>query len=122
MEQPTEPTQPPTPEERDVRDARTWATLAHITGLITLFIGPLVIWAIYKDRYPFVEDQAKEAMNFQISIMIYLIASTLLSIVLIGIIGLIVIPILDLIFVIVAAMNASNGVAYRYPITIRFIQ
>lgn len=120
MEQ--QPIQPQTPEERDIRDARTWATLAHISGLITSFIGPLIIWALYKDRYPFVDDQAREAMNFQISMMIYLIASSLLAILLIGVIGWIVFPILDLIYVIVAAINASNGVAYRYPLSIRFIQ
>jgi len=118
MEQPVQPT----PEEKDIRDARTWAALAHLSGLITLFIGPLIIWAIYKDRYPFVNDQAKEAMNFQISMMIYYIASSILAILLIGVIGWIVLPILDFIFVIVAAVNASNGTTYRYPITIRLIQ
>ncbi len=118
MEQPVQPT----PEEKDVRDARTWAALAHIGGLVTSFIGPLIIWAVYKDRYAFVSDQAKEAMNFQISIMIYLIASSILAILLVGVIGWVIIPILDFIFVIMAAVNASNGTAYRYPITIRLIQ
>lgn len=118
MEQPIQPT----PEERDIRDARTWAALAHLSGLITLFIGPLIIWAVYKDRYPFVDDQAKEAMNFQISMMIYYIASSILAILLIGVVGWIVLPILDFIFVIFAAINASNGTNYRYPIAIRLVQ
>ncbi len=117
-----EPTPPLTPEERDIRDARTWASLAHLTGLITSFIGPLVIWALYRDRYPFVDDQAREAMNFQISILIYLCAAALLWFLVVPLLAFAIIPILDLVFVVTAAMNASNGVAYRYPLTIRFVQ
>lgn len=120
MEQ--EPTQPPTPEDRDVRDARTWATVAHLSGLVTNFIGPLIIWAVYKDRYPFVDDQAAEALNFQISLAIYAIACTLLFFLVIPLLVLAVLPIVDLIFAVVAAVNTSNGVAHRYPITIRFIR
>jgi uncharacterized Tic20 family protein len=109
-------------------DERQWALFAHLAalaGLVVPFgsvIGPLVIWLIKKDTMPFVNQQGKEALNFNITVAIAAIVCAILIFVLIGMILLPVLAIVWLIFVIVATINASNGVAYRYPLTIRFIQ
>lgn len=110
-----------------VRDERMWAMLCHIStfaGFVVPFgniIGPLVIWMIKKDEFPLVADQGKEALNFQISMAIYLIISAILIIVVIGIPMLILLGIFDLIATVVAAIKANEGVKFRYPATIRFI-
>jgi len=108
-------------------EARTWAMLTHITALAGFMgvpfgnlIGPLVIWAIKKDQFPLVDDQGKESLNFQLSMIIYGIVAVVLCFVLIGIPLLIAIVLSDLILVVVAAVNANEGRLYRYPITIRF--
>ena len=108
-------------------EARTWAMLTHIAALAGFMgvpfgnlIGPLVIWAIKKDQFPLVDDQGKESLNFQLSMIIYGIVAVVLCFVLIGIPLLIAIVLSDLILVVVAAVNANEGRLYRYPITIRF--
>jgi uncharacterized Tic20 family protein len=115
-------------ENKPGKDEKMWAMLAHIStfaGIIVPIgniIAPLVIWLIKKDEYPLVEDQAKEALNFQISITIYIIVSIILIFLLIGIPLLIGVIIFDLVVTIIAAMKANDGVKYRYPITIRLIK
>lgn len=109
-------------------DARKWAALCHImalTGLIGngigFVLGPLVVWLIKKDDHPFVEEQGKEAINFQITMFIAAMISLLLTVVVIGIFLVIAVGLVMVIFPIIAAVKASNGEAYRYPFTIRFI-
>jgi len=109
------------------KDERMWAMLCHLfalAGFIIPFgnvIGPLVGWLIKKEESEFVNDQGKEAVNFQISMTIYIIISAFLVVVLIGIPLLIGLAIFDLIMIIVAAIKANDGVKYRYPLTIRLI-
>ncbi|MFQ6115959.1 MAG: DUF4870 domain-containing protein [bacterium] len=106
---------------------RTWATLCHLgalAGFIIPFgniIAPLVIWLVKKDESPFVDDQGKESLNFQISMTIYFLVAVLLVLILIGIPLLIVLGIFEIVMVVIAAVKASNGEKYRYPVTIRFI-
>jgi uncharacterized Tic20 family protein len=115
---------PPVPN----RDENTWAMLCHLSALAGFIIplgniiGPLVIWMIKKDEYPLVADQGKEALNFQISMTLYYIASIILIIVLIGIVLLIGFGIFSLIMTIIAMVKANEGVAYRYPMCIKFIK
>jgi len=110
------------------KDERTWAMLAHISavaGFVFPFgniIGPLLIWILKKEELPFVGDQGKEALNFQISITIYILISVILVFVVIGIPLLIVLGIFALVMTIIAAINAYDGKAYRYPVTIRLIK
>ena len=110
------------------RDEKTWAMLAHISavaGFVFPFgniIGPLLIWILKKEDLPFVDDQGKEALNFQISITIYVLISLVLVFVLIGIPILIIIGIFALIMIIIAAINSYDGKYYRYPLTIRVIK
>jgi len=107
----------------------TWGMACHLSALAAFIgipfghiLGPLVVWLIKRDQFPFVDAQGKEALNFQISMTIYAIVAFILCFVLIGIPLLIAIAILDLILVIVAAVKASTGQSYRYPLAIRFIR
>ena len=102
-------------------DDKTWGLLCHLSPLVAGFIGPLVIWLVKKDHSPFLEDQGKEALNFQISIMIYLGAAALSFIVCIGIVLLPAVAIFNVVMVIVAAIKANEGKPYRYPACIRLI-
>ena len=108
--------------------ARTWDMLCHLTALAGFIIpfgnllGPLVIWLMKKNEIPSVDAHGKESLNFQISIWIYVIISGILVLVLIGFVLLIAVGLLSLICVIIASVKASNGVPYRYPLTIRFLQ
>lgn len=112
-----------------VKEERTWAMFCHLAALAKYvlpafgnIIGPLVIWLIKKDQSWFVDDQGKESLNFQISMTIYLIIAGISIFVLIGIVLFPLLLILDLIFVVIAAIKANEGVPYRYPLTIRFIK
>lgn len=100
-------------------DDRTWAMLAHISPLVGLgFIGPLVVWLIYKDKSPFVADQAKEALNFSLAV---LVAVLVLCATCIGVLVAPVVSIGAIVYGIIAAMESNKGVWYRYPYTIRMI-
>ncbi|WP_236838786.1 DUF4870 domain-containing protein [Caldalkalibacillus salinus] len=110
------------------KDERTWGMLAHLAALVGLVIpfgsivGPLVVYLIKKEDYPFVADQGKESLNFQISMFIYFIISAILAIIVIGFILMGILSIFAIIMVIVASIKANDGVSYRYPLTIRFIK
>ncbi|UCG79495.1 MAG: DUF4870 domain-containing protein [Nitrospirota bacterium] len=109
-------------------DERTWATFCHLGALAIYFfplahlIVPLVLWLIKKDQYPFVDDQGKESLNFQISMTIYYIVSAVLMLVVIGCVLLVALGIFNLIVVIIASVKANRGERYRYPLCIRFIR
>ena len=101
--------------------------VCHLSGLciyagIPNPIGPLVVWLIKGKEHPFVDDQGKEALNFQISIMIYAFISAILIFLAIGLILLPLLALAHLILTIVGAVHARDGKAYRYPMTIRFIR
>ncbi|HEY4530070.1 MAG TPA: DUF4870 domain-containing protein [Luteimonas sp.] len=119
---------------------RQWAMFAHLSallgGMLTAawggslgcFIGPLVIWLVKKDTMPFVDDQAKEALNFNITVGIIFLALFLMTIFTLGI-GLIItgplfviVGLSWLVFTIIAGIKANEGVAYRYPLTLRLIK
>jgi len=115
---------PPKPHDSDERMWAMFCQLSTLAGYVMPFgniVGPLVVWMIKKDEYPLVDDQGKEALNFQISITIWMIISLLLCFVLVGIPILIGLGIFDLIVTIIAAVQANSGNYYRYPLTIRFI-
>jgi uncharacterized Tic20 family protein len=114
-------------ENQPTKDERTWAMLCHFsafTGLIFPFgniLAPLIIWLIKKEEMPFIENQGKEVLNFQISMTIYLLISGILCIILIGIPIVIGLVIFCFIITIVAAISANDGKPYRYPINLRLI-
>jgi uncharacterized protein len=121
-------------------EERQWAMFAHLSalagGIITAgwagsigcFIGPLVIWLMKKDTMPFVGDQAKEALNFNITVAIIFFALFVLTLVTLGIGALLTVPLMILVgiawlvFTIIAAMKANSGERYRYPLTLRLVK
>ncbi|MGD9721742.1 MAG: DUF4870 domain-containing protein [Pirellulales bacterium] len=109
-------------------EAKNWAVLCHLAGLLGVpiplaghIVGPLAVWLLKRDDHPFVDDQGKEAVNFQISMAIYELIAALLICAVVGIVLLPALIVLDVVLVIVAAVKASNGEAYRYPMTFRLI-
>ncbi len=111
------------------RDARTWGMLCHLSALVGLtgipllhILGPLIVWQIKKNDYPFVDDQGKEALNFQLTMTIYGLIAGILIMVFIGLILLGVLIVVNVILVAIAASTAYRGEPYRYPFTIRFIK
>lgn len=107
-------------------ESRGWATASHLSafvqfaGIPALF-GPLVIWLMKRDD-PLVESQAKEALNFNISYMIYGFVAAVSIILLIGLVLLPIVLVMWFVLVIVATVRVAAGETYRYPMTIRFIQ
>ena len=101
-------------------DDRLWATLAHLSILlgVTTVLGPLVIWLIKKDKSPFVDDQAKEALNFQLSCLLASLVTTA-SCVLIPLAVVVVVG--GIVYGVIAGIDANRGNTYRYPYTFRMI-
>jgi uncharacterized Tic20 family protein len=121
------PPQPQVPPPAGSSDERMWAMFAHLSALAGFIIpfgsilGPLIIWQIKKNEYPLVDDQGKEALNFQITMAIAFIACLILMIVLIGIILIWIVGLFDLVMIVIAAIKANNGERYRYPFTLRLV-
>jgi uncharacterized protein len=133
-------TAPPPATSTPSDEEKKWALFAHLSilvgGLVTFgwaasfgsFIGPLIIWLIQKDKMPFVADQAKEALNFGITLTLACFVLLMLTIFSLGLGALITIPafmaigIAALVLVIIAAIKANEGVAYRYPATLRLVK
>ena len=128
-----------TPSGTPSTQERQWAMFTHLSALLGLiltghwfgwgcFLGPLIIWLVKKDAMPFVDDQGKEALNFNITVAIAFLLLLLLSIMTFGL-GLIialplwvVIGIAWLVLTIIAAIKANEGVHYRYPFALRLIK
>jgi uncharacterized Tic20 family protein len=129
------PPPPPPPPMGLSSDERLWAMLGHLsalTGLLTggigNIVGPLIVWQVKKDSLPFAAAEAKEALNFNISWLLWTLALWIVTgILMLVIVGFLLIPVLALLGVawlvltIIAGLKANEGKAYRYPLTIRFI-
>jgi uncharacterized Tic20 family protein len=102
-------------------DDTTMAMLAHLLGLLTSFVGPLVLYLVKKDESPYVRDQSAEALNFQLTLFIAYAVSWVLAFVLIGFLLMFVVWIGSLILMIMASVAANRGENYRYPMNIRFV-
>lgn len=110
------------------REERNWAMLSHLlalTGYVGVPFGnvvaPLIIYLMKKDELPFVVEQSRESLNFQISMSIYALISGVLTLILIGFLLLAAIWVAGVVLTIIASVKAANGEAYRYPLTIRLI-
>ncbi|MHB1616966.1 MAG: DUF4870 domain-containing protein [Metallibacterium sp.] len=127
----TPPPPPPTasaPAQLSEMDQRNWAMFTHLSALTGIFtgglgfiLGPLILWLIKKDQMPQVNEAGKEALNFQLTMLIALLISLVLIVILIGFPLMFAVGIFDVVMVIIAAVQTSNGTRYRYPLTIRFI-
>ena len=110
-------------------NVRTWNVLCHATALAGFFVpwaghilGPLIIWLAKRNDSPEIDEHGKESLNFQISMLIYNVIAGVLCLVLIGFVILGILHILNLVLVIIASIQASEGKFYRYPLAIRLIK
>jgi uncharacterized Tic20 family protein len=108
------------------KDDRTLAMIAHLGGILVSFIAPLIVWLMKKDQPGFVEDQAKEALNFQITALIAFVALSILSMVPFAVClsgpAALLLYIAVVVLSIMAGVKANDGVRYRYPVTLRLIK
>lgn len=111
-------------------DARMWAMICHLAGLagflpvipgIGSVLGPLIVWLVKRDLDPFIDEQGKEALNFQITMLIAGLIALILTLVFIGLILLPILIVVDIVFVVLAAIEAKAGGSYRYPVSIRLV-
>lgn len=105
-------------------DDANLAMLAHLLSIVFGFIAPLIIWMISKDQPQkgFVADQAKEALNFQITVIIALCIAGVLIVIFIGILLVPMILVVNFVLCILAGLKAREGVDYRYPFTLRLLK
>ena len=110
-------------------DACKTASLLHLSALIGLLgngigflLGPLAVWLLKRDDDPFVDEHGKEAVNFQLTMILAAIVSAVLIVVVVGFFLLGLVAIAMVLFPIIAAIKARDGEMYRYPATIRFIK
>jgi len=112
------------------QDEKTWGMLAHLSAfscfLVPLFgsvLGPLVVWLVKRDESEFVADQGKEALNFNISVLLAgCVCAALVWVLLIGVLLAVVLFLYWLAMTIIAGIKASEGIRYRHPVTLRLIQ
>ncbi|HCF49412.1 MAG TPA: DUF4870 domain-containing protein [Syntrophomonas sp.] len=119
---------------------RNWAMACHLSAFLAFtglplgnVLGPLIVWLLRRDQYPLVDEQGKESLNFQISMSIYAVVGlmvagillvtlvfiplSLLTLLLLGALG-----VVDMILVVIASLNVSNGQPFQYPFTIKFLK
>ncbi|MCC7388865.1 MAG: DUF4870 domain-containing protein [Phycisphaerales bacterium] len=112
------------PSERQFAMWMHLALLGNLVAPIVILIAPLAMWMTRKEDSPFLDDHGREAVNFQISLLIYMLALVPLIAILTCGVGALLIPgvyVLGLIGMIMAAKAASRGEFYRYPMSIRFL-
>jgi uncharacterized protein len=121
--------QTPPPPPSTSSDVRTWCVLCHASALAGFFVpwaghilGPLIIWLAKRGDSTEIDANGKESLNFQISMLIYNLIAGILCLVLIGFVILAILHLLNLVLVIVASIQASEGKFYRYPAAIRLIK
>lgn len=102
-------------------DDKNIATVTHLGGTVFSFIPGLLVWILKKDDNAYIADQAKEALNFQITVLIASFVASILIWLLIGFILLPIIWVVNIVFCIIAAIASSKGELYRYPLCLRLI-
>lgn len=116
-------------ENRVLSDSeRNWAMFCHLSAFASFFfpfggiIGPLVCWLSKKDESVWVYVNGRDALNFQLSILLYMTLVFPLCFILVGIPLIGVLLILKIVCIIIASVRASKGETFRYPLAIPFIQ
>jgi uncharacterized Tic20 family protein len=102
-------------------DDKNIATITHLGGTVFSFVPGLLVWILKKEDSPYLADQAKEALNFQISVLIAYFIAGILVWLLIGFLLLPLVWIVNIVFCIIAAISTSKGETYRYPFCLRLI-
>jgi uncharacterized protein len=132
---PMPPAQPPQSPPGSESPVRTWNMLCHLSALAGLFVpfgsvlGPLLIWQIKKNEFPSVEEHGKAALNFQLTVLIAVVAGAIVAMILSFIcIGFLLIPVVaaiglaGLVFAVIAGLKANNGEPYRYPWSLTLVK
>ncbi len=119
---PVDSVAPPPPAISSTSEERTLALLCHLGGVIGSFVVPLIIWLVKKDQSKFLDDQGKEALNFQIMILIALLISFATTFILIGFVLFPAVIVVNIVFCILGGLEANKGKLYRYPFTLRLIK
>lgn len=122
--------------------ARTWAMLCHLSALVGLFgnglgfiVGPLIVWLIKRSDHPFIDDQGREALNFQLTVFILAAVAALMMVLLVLtmagrtsmglmlaiVVALSILAVADVVLTVIASVKANAGERYRYPFAIRFL-
>jgi uncharacterized Tic20 family protein len=126
-DEPPDDLYPDEPPIKLTSDDRNWAMFCHLSAIATgtllglPFLGPLILWLMKKDQSKFIDFHGKEALNFQLNMLIYLLICGALVCVVVGIVLLPVVGVYALVMAIVAGVKANNGEYYRYPAIIRII-
>jgi uncharacterized Tic20 family protein len=102
-------------------DDKNIATITHLGGTVFSFVPALIVWILKKDDSEFIADQGKEALNFQITLILAQFVAWILAWILIGFFFMFIIWVFNIVFCIIAAISTSKGETYRYPICLRFI-
>ena len=110
-----------TPSAAPNSDDKNIATVTHLGGTVFSFVPGLLVWILKKDDSPYLADQAKEALNFQITMLIAQFIAGILVWVLIGFFLIPLVWLLNVVFCIIAAISTSKGETYRYPFCLRLI-
>ena len=123
------PDSPATSGSTPTENERTWGMLAHLSALaglvlplIGIVLGPLAVWLTRRDESRFVGEHAKEALNFNISVLLGAIACMLLTLVFVGFLLGTALFIFWIVMTLVAAIKASEGHIYRYPFSLRLVK
>ena len=103
-------------------DEKLWATLTHVGGILFHWLAPLIAYLVLKDRGPFVRWHTRQALNFQLTLLLAYIGGAVLSLVFIGLFVIAAAFVLNIVFGIIAAMAANRGEFYKYPVAIEFVK
>lgn len=125
----SDPNSTPGPRATPTESERTWGMLAHLSALAGVVVwligcvaGPLVVWIARRDQSAFVAEHAREALNFNITVVLAALVCMLLMLVFIGFILGTALFIAWLVFTLIAAIKASEGALYRYPVSLRLVK
>lgn len=116
------PPQSAAAESAPGNDDKNIALLSHLLVIFTGFVGPLIIWLLKKDESAYINEQAKEALNFSITMILAFVVCGLLSVILIGLLLMPLVGLWMVVMPIIAAVKCSSGESYRYPLTLRLLK
>jgi len=111
--------------DKDINQKAMYIQLSAFTGYfipLGSIIVPVVLWMIWQEKDPYIDEMGREAVNFQLTMLLYYIICTALFIFLIGLVLIFAAMIFHITFIIVGAVQTSRGASYRYPMIIRFIK
>jgi uncharacterized Tic20 family protein len=125
----SDPSDTPVPGTAPTENERTWGMLAHLSALsgvvlwlLGCILGPLAVWIARRDQSAFVTEHAREALNFNITIVLAALVCMLLMLVFVGFILGTALFVVWLVFTLIAAIKASEGEHYRYPFSLRLVK